>query len=98
MRPKGDRKIRGWLPTVASIRKAVRASHYGLKDYRGYEANELIAQYSERKRLAGLGVTISGDEIPAFICDAFLVIERTIDDIKDEEDKKRKAKSSARKR
>lgn len=49
--------------------------------------------YSERKRLAELGVTVSASEIPAHICDAFLVIESALDTIQAEEAKKKKAKN-----
>ena len=41
---------------------------------------------------------LSADQIPAKLCDAFLVIESAIDDIQAEEEKKRSAKSKARKR
>lgn len=68
-----------------------------MRDYCADEANEIIGRYVERKRLAALGIMISGSEIPAFICDAFLTIERTLDDIRAEEEKKRKS-SPARKR
>lgn len=90
------RQVRGWNPSVASIRKAVRASHFGLKDFQGVEASEIISKYVERKRLAELGIVINADQIPAFLCDAFMTIERTLDDIRLEEE--RKSKAAARKR
>lgn len=96
MHAKAYRQVRGRKPSVASIRKAVRASHYGLKDFQGVEASEIISQYVERKRLSELGITINADQIPAFLCDAFMTIERALDDIRSEEEKKRK--STARKR
>ena len=52
--------------------------------------------YSERKRLAALGITLSASEISANVCDAFLVIESAIDDIQAEEEKKRAAKARKR--
>lgn len=52
--------------------------------------------YSERKRLAALGITVSADSIPAIVCDAFLVIESAIDSIQNEEEKKRSAKARKR--
>lgn len=80
-------------PSVASIRKAVRASYYKVPGFEGCEATEMISLYSERKRLAALGITLSADQIPAALCDAFLTIESAIDDIQAEEDKKRASKA-----
>lgn len=71
----------------------MRASYYKVPNFLGVEASELIAMYSERKRLAELGVTVSASEIPAHICDAFLVIESALDTIQAEEAKKKKAKN-----
>jgi hypothetical protein len=49
--------------------------------------------YSERKRLAELGITLSADQIPAYLCDAFLVIESTLDAIQAEAEKKNASKA-----
>ena len=67
-----------------------------MPDFNGVEASELIGLYSERKRLAALGITLTASEIPAKLCDAFLVIEAAIDDIQAEEEKKRAAKARKR--
>lgn len=67
-----------------------------MRDFNGVEASEIISKYVERKRLSELGITVNADQIPAFLCDAFMVIERTLDDIRSEDEKKRK--TTARKR
>ncbi len=75
----------------------MRAGYHNLRGFNGVEATEVINLYSERKRLAALGITLQADQIPAWICDAFLTIESTIDTIQAEETAKAK-KKTARKR
>lgn len=93
MRQSIDWQERSRNPSVASLRKAVRASYHKIPDYNGCEADEIIGLYSERKRLAALGITLPADQIPAYLCDAFLVIESTIDAIQAEAEKKSAAKA-----
>lgn len=53
----------------------------------------MLEEFIKRRTLAKLGITISGDQIPAKLCDAFLVFERVLDDIQAEENKRRASKS-----
>lgn len=54
------------------------------------EASDVVHEFIERKRLAKLGLTSDLGRMPAWKCDAFLVIDGKLDDLAAKDSKKGK--------
>jgi hypothetical protein len=64
--------------------------------YGGVEANEVVRDYVERKRLAKLGIVVNVETLPAVTVDRFLEIDRYLDELEEEERKKEALKNKVK--